>query len=127
MAPLTYLDTHVAAWLFAGEVAMLSAGARQALEKGDLLASPAVLLELQHLYETKRVGESGDHVLDDLRRRIGLRLCDLPFADVAHRALQQGWTRDPFDRLIVAQAMLRDSVLVTKDRRLRTHYRRAVW
>ena len=37
------------------------------------------------------------------------------------------WTRDPFDRIIVAQAKIRNSALVTRDREIRLHYSKAVW
>ena len=102
-------------------------GARRAIERGELIASPAVLLELQYLYETNRTSEPGARVVEDLRERLSLGICDLPFAEVVHRALDQNWTRDPFDRLIVAQAMLRNAALVTKDGHIRAHYRRSVW
>jgi PIN domain nuclease of toxin-antitoxin system len=127
MAAVAYLDTHVAAWLFAGDVARLSAAARDAIEEGDLLISPAVALELQYLYETKRVADKADLVVEDLRHRLSLRVCDLPFPDVARSALALSWTRDPFDRLIVAQASLREGRLVTKDRVLRKRYGGSVW
>ena len=39
----------------------------------------------------------------------------------------ESWTRDPFDRMIVAQAALREAPLLTKDRVLHEHYDRAVW
>jgi len=112
VAALTYLDTHVAAWLFAGRADLLSKNAQRAVREGDLLVSPAVLLELQYLYETKRTNEPGRRVIDDLRHRLGLRVCDLFFEDVVGRALEQRWTRDPFDRLIVGQATLRGAALV---------------
>ena len=115
------------AWLFAGETAVLSVAARRALERGELIASPAVLLELQYLYETNRTSEPAERVIEDLRERLSLRICDLAFADVVRRAIDQNWTRDPFDRLIVAQAMVRGATLVTKDAQIRAHYRRAVW
>lgn len=127
MAALAYLDTHVAAWLFAGDVARLSAAARVVIEEADLLVSPAVVLELQYLYETKRVADNAELVVEDLRHRLGVRVCDLPFPDVARRALALSWTRDPFDRLIVAQAAIRDATLVTKDRALRKRYGASVW
>ncbi len=127
MAAVAYLDTHVAAWLFAGDVTRLSAAARVAIEKDDLLVSPAVVLELQYLYETKRVADRAEVVVEDLRHRLNVRVCDLPFPDVARRALALSWTRDPFDRLIVAQAAVRDAKLVTKDRILRKRYRASVW
>jgi PIN domain nuclease of toxin-antitoxin system len=43
------------------------------------------------------------------------------------QALPLSWTRDPFDRLIVAQAAVRDAPLLTKDRAIRRRYRAAVW
>lgn len=127
MAAVAYLDTHVAAWLFAGDVTRLSAAARVAIEKDDLLVSPAVVLELQYLYETKRVADHAELVVEDLRHRLSVRVCDLPFPDIARRALALSWTRDPFDRLIVAQAAVRDAKLVTKDRILRKRYAASVW
>jgi len=54
-------------------------------------------------------------------------MCDLSFEDVARAALRESWTGDPFDRMIVAQARLREAALITKDRSIREHYSRAVW
>lgn len=56
-----------------------------------------------------------------------LLVCDLPFIDVVRRALALSWTRDPFDRLIVAQAAVRQAPLVTKDRTIGRRYRAGVW
>jgi len=66
-------------------------------------------------------------VLQALTQEAGLRVCDLPFADVIEMAQRESWTRDPFDRIIVGQAALRKASLVTKDATVRSHYRRAVW
>jgi PIN domain nuclease of toxin-antitoxin system len=41
--------------------------------------------------------------------------------------LQEKWTCDPFDRLIVANAKAAGAPLVTKDEGIRRHYRRAIW
>lgn len=127
MASVIYLDTHVVAWLFAGEHSHLSRSARLAIESHGLLISPAVLLELEYLYETKRTHTAGAAVVDDLRERIGLRVCELGFEAVARAALGQRWTRDPFDRLIVGQAAIQSAPLLTKDRRIRRHYSPAMW
>lgn len=127
MAAVSYLDTHVAAWLFAGEVTRFSAPARTAIESGDLLIAPAVMLELQYLYETKRVADSAEALVSDLQHRVMLRVCDLPFPDVARHALTISWIRDPFNRLIVAQAAARDARLITKDRVPRKRYSAVLW
>ena len=58
---------------------------------------------------------------------IGLRVCDLPFRTVVDHALAEHWTRDPFDRMIVANAKAVGALLVTKDERILEHYSRAVW
>ncbi len=127
MAAVAYLDTHVTAWLFAGHVHLVSAAARRAIEEHDLLVSPMVLLELQYLLEVKRITQTPDTILGALQTEIGLRVCDEPFPAVARIAVEHSWTRDPFDRMIVAQAALRQRPLVTKDDDIRSHYRNAVW
>jgi PIN domain nuclease of toxin-antitoxin system len=127
VAAIAYLDTHVVAWIFAGDVDRLSAAARASIEHDDLLISPAVVLELQYLHESKRIADGADVVVGDLQHRIMLRVCDLPFPDVARRARSLSWTRDPFDRLIVAQAAVRDAKLITKDRALRKRYSASLW
>jgi PIN domain nuclease of toxin-antitoxin system len=35
---------------------------------------------------------------------VGLRICELPFHVVVENAMAERWGRDPFDRLIVANA-----------------------
>jgi PIN domain nuclease of toxin-antitoxin system len=127
MASVIYADTHVVAWLFAGEVGLIPARARRLLEDRELVVSPMVALELEYLFETGRTAEPARPVLRALGRDLGLRLCDLAFPDVIEVACGQTWTRDPFDRVIVAQASLRKAPLVTKDTLMHRHYDRAVW
>lgn len=101
--------------------------ARKLIETERVLVSPLVLVELQYLIEIGRFTDSVDDVLRVLERDLGLRICDRPFEHVARRALLENWTRDPFDRLIVSQAALHEAPLVTRDRRIRRHYPRALW
>jgi len=127
MAPLIYLDTHVAAWMYAGRTDLLPTSVRSLLEEHDLLISPAVKLELQYLYEIRRTAEPARTVVAALERDVGLVVCDLPFREVVEVALAQSWTRDPFDRLIVSQAALRGLHLLTKDRNIRENFPEAIW
>jgi len=46
---------------------------------------------------------------------------------VAGAAVRQSWARDPFDRIIVAQAALRRAPLITRDADIRADYDRALW
>ncbi len=127
MAPLIYLDTHAMAWLYAGQAERLPTTARKAVNENRVLISPMVLVELQYLIEIGRFTDPVEQVVEILGRDLGLKVCDLPFPQVARRALDLSWTRDPFDRLIVSQASLREAPLVTKDREIHQHYPGAMW
>ena len=127
METLTYLDTHVVVWLYGGEVQRIPAPARHHLESSELRISPAVCLELQYLYEIQRVRAPALEVVSHLTQALGLKVCDLPFSRVTQAALEQSWTRDPFDRLITAQAACQQAWLLTKDETIGAHYPRALW
>jgi PIN domain nuclease of toxin-antitoxin system len=59
--------------------------------------------------------------------RIGLRICAKPIDEVVSRAIPYNWTRDPFDRLIVAHAALGDDLLISKDEAILDNYLHARW
>ena len=124
---VVHLDTHVVCWLYEGRTKLLSAPAAEAIEHGRLFVSPIVGLELQLLHEIGRISKGPEPVLRSLAADIGLQIEAASFAGVAAQARELSWTRDPFDRLIVAQARLARSPLVTKDALIRKHYPAAVW
>jgi PIN domain nuclease of toxin-antitoxin system len=127
VATVIYADTHVVAWLYAGRIDLIPSRARASLEDQPVLVSPMVAFELQYLFETGRTTAPAQRVLEALGGDIGLRLCDLPFPDVIEVAIRQSWTRDPFDRIIVAQAAVRRAPLISADAMIRAHYSRALW
>ena len=127
MATVIHLDTHVVVWLYAGDLRRFSPAARRRLDREELRISPMVALEVQYLHEVGRISEKADVVLSDLGRKLGLAQAEGDFSAVAAAAIDLGWTRDPFDRLIVAHAALSGAVLLTKDRTIRRSYRHAVW
>lgn len=127
MGLLSYLDTHIVVWLYSGEADLFSQKAKEQIENSDLYVSPTVLLELQYLFETKKILKHPHEILDDLVSRIGIRVCDLPFPQVVETALLENWTRDPFDRLIVAQALIRHAPLISKDKKIAKNYVNTVW
>jgi PIN domain nuclease of toxin-antitoxin system len=122
-----YLDTHVLVRLYLGEVRSLGPAARKALEEHELLASPAAVMELELLHEIGRLRTPAARLVSVLSNEVGLRICDLSFRAVVDHAWKESWVRDPFDRLIVANAKANDAPLVTKDERIRRHYSRAIW
>jgi PIN domain nuclease of toxin-antitoxin system len=127
VATLTHLDTHVVVWLVTGEHARLSESARDMIEEDRLEVSPMVGLELTYLCEVGRLEIDPAEILSELRRSIDLRECDEPFGNVASIARGLSWTRDPFDRLIVAQAVAAGARLVTRDDTIRHHFSYACW
>ena len=87
-----------------------------------------VLVELEYLFQIKRIVKPPMALLDQLETLIGLRMSDHPFAAVAKAAVFETWTRDPFDRLIVAQARSDGySGLVTADEKIQQNYSKTIW
>ena len=124
---MVYLDTHALIWVIQRDWDQLGPAARQAIEECDLVVSPAVVLELELLHEIGRLRTSALTVVDTLATDLGLRVCGLPFRTVVEYVLKEKWGRDPFDRLIVANAKAAEAPLVTKDARIRRHYSRVIW
>ena len=122
-----YLDTHVVIWLYQKDEQRISRLGRELIESSDLLVSPMVLLELEYLFETGRTSAPAAEVYDYLHHTIQIGVCSKPFAAVTRKSIGMKWTRDPFDRLITAQAALDESPLLTKDDTIRAHYPEAVW
>lgn len=125
---IAYLDTNVVLWLAGRDLARITPRAQDVVRQAGLLIAPMVLLELQYLFEIGKVALSSRDLLLKLRHDIQLQVCDLAFPLVAEAALDENWTREPFDRLIVAQAKANGfATLVTADAKIRKHYPRALW
>jgi PIN domain nuclease of toxin-antitoxin system len=122
-----YLDTHIIVWLYVGDLTKLSPNAREIINQNDLMISPMVCLELQYLKEIGRLTIDGQKITDYLVEAIQLKICDISFRDIITEANKLSWTRDPFDRLIVAHAITANCNLLTKDERIRNNFACAVW
>src|SRR5579863_665197 len=127
-AVILYLDTQVVVWLAAGEIDKISTAAADSIRKSNLLISPMVLLELEYLYEIKRLLKPPLALLNEVDTQIGLKVAEASFSAVLHTALFETWTHDPFDRVIVAHARTDGHApLVTSDVKIRDNYPRSVW
>jgi PIN domain nuclease of toxin-antitoxin system len=124
-----HLDTQVALWLYYRLDRQISRGAKAQLARAhDLRLSPLVVVEIEILIEIGRVKlKTADLLLHDLQERLDLELSDASAAAVAEAACRFAWTRDPFDRLIVANAMTDGAKLITADQVILRHFDQAVW
>lgn len=124
---MIYLDTHVVVWLYAGLLEKFSPEVQALMNEHDLVISPIVRLELAYLREIRRVKVDADTIINDLGNRVYLEVCPRSFDAVMRRAVSCTWTRDPFDRVIVAQAALGENILLTKDQSILKNYPFARW
>ena len=125
---IAYLDTHVAVWLAEGVTRKLPAAARRVIDRCSLRMSPMVVVELEYMHELGRGKLNAVQASAKLRAELGVEVCEYPFAKVAYAALHEKWTRDAFDRVIVAHARANASApLLTADERIREHYEQAIW
>lgn len=122
-----FLDTNAVIWLYQGELEKFSAELKQILEVNDLFISPLVKLELQYLFEVKRLREKAEKIMQSLYETIGLQIHNVPVTVLIEHALSENWTRDPFDRLITAHARLEDGYLITRDESIRNNYSKSLW
>jgi PIN domain nuclease of toxin-antitoxin system len=105
------LDTNAVVWLHRGHQRSRPL-ARQA---GALYVSPATLLELQFLVEIGRIRLAAGATIADLATDDRWVVDNPASAAWFERALDLSWTRDPFDRLLVAHAAIRGWRLATGD------------
>ena len=120
------LDTNVALWLL-GDHARVSGAAVEALEdeRNEIALSAASVWEIAIKRSLgKLTVEDGWSVA---LRRLGFD--PMPVTALHAEAVERlPWHhRDPFDRLLVAQALVEDRVLVSADSRLRTYDVDVLW
>ena len=125
---IAYLDTNVVVWLAQGSLDRISQKAQEHLNEAELLLSPIVLLELEYLFEVKRLRIGARDIFLKIEHELGVRRCDFTFSSIVSAALDEKWTRDPFDRMIVAHAKANGFAnLISADEEISQHYPRTIW
>lgn len=125
---ICYLDTQVAVWLAEANLKKISHKALSTIERAKVLISPMVVIEFGYLREIQRIQRSPEQIVYKLTTELQAEVCDYPFPIIAEMAVGETWTRDPFDRIIVAQARANGAAaLITKDQLIATHYPNTIW
>lgn len=123
---MVYLDTHITVWLFAGQIEKLSSKAQDLLNENEIHISPIVRLELLYLNEIMRITVTPSEIITELSNQIGLKICNKDFNSIISHSMAQNWTRDPFDRIIVANAAMNQDYLLTKDQTILENYKKSL-
>ncbi len=123
------VDTHAFLWFVAGDT-RLSSAARRAIEAADgqWWLSAASVWEMAIKCSLGRLtlpAPANEYIADKVRR--GLRVLAVEWAHAAAVEALPFHHRDPFDRLIVAQARAERLAVVTKDRVFADYGVRVVW
>jgi len=121
-----YLDTNILVWLYTKKRSAFSRKVLTLIENNDLITGEINILELEYLEEIGRAKESGAAVYNSLKSSMGLQLVDVSSRAIL-KAMEIGWTRDLFDRITVAGAMVLGTKLVTKDGHILDNFDLAVW
>lgn len=120
------IDTHVAIALFKTRMTGISNSARRLIDSAVVCYSPIVSFELELLHEIGRIRLGAQEICSFLDRELQITESPERLSDIVRHALPLRFTRDPFDRLIVAHADLLRAPLITLDERMHQHYRRAI-
>ena len=119
MGTVNYLlDTHTFLWAVRGS-SKLSSIALKALKDANAIKyiSPASAYEIMNKYRIGKLSEFEDVAKDYFSHVKTLRAIELPIeGSHAHYAGEFEWEhRDPFDRLLAAQAFIENLTLITND------------
>lgn len=115
------LDTHFLLWVVLDVPRLAEFPWLEAYRPWGI--SPVSFLEIQFLAEVGRLevrhAEFTTAVSSDPRFVVD----EVPLVPLVEKALPLSWTRDPFDRLLVAHSEARRTPLCTLDRRMRAEHR----
>jgi PIN domain nuclease of toxin-antitoxin system len=121
------LDTHILIWIYKEQFSKFSKKLFDIIEESDLYISPIVELELQYLYEIGRLKDSPQKIIFDLQKFLEIEILETSFSDIIFEAKKILWTRDAFDRIIIATSMVEKMKLLTADQKIIKNSSLAEW
>ena len=110
------LDTHTLIWWLTDDERLPRLTYREIADEGnDKLVSAASVWEIAIKYRAGKLEETGRLVLDMPGVIEGQGFEELPITvdDGVRAGMLPGYHRDPFDRMLIAQALARNMVLVS--------------
>ncbi|MDE0164820.1 MAG: type II toxin-antitoxin system VapC family toxin [Bryobacterales bacterium] len=124
------LDTHAFFWWFSGN-SRLSLPARQAIEDdgNDVMVSAASAWEIATKHRLGKLPGAEALVLDITGAIAEQNFMELPITveEAARAGALPGLHRDPFDRMLIAQALARNLVLISSESLFDRYGVRRLW
>jgi len=107
------LDTHLLLWAF-GQPARLSAAARKQIEEGEVYISAASIWEISIKAALGKLKADPAEILAAVEPS-GFTLLDITGEHAARTMELPQHHKDPFDRMLIAQASCEPMILLTND------------
>lgn len=114
------LDTHFLLWVVLGSSRLEAFPWLEDYRPWGI--SPVSFLEIQFLAEAGRLEVENPDFMEQVGRDDRFLVDEPPVLALVKQALDLSWTRDPFDRLLVAHSATRRTPLCTTDRTVRRHH-----
>ena len=124
------LDTHALIWWLTDDERLPRLTYREIADEGnDKLVSAASVWEIAIKYRAGKLEEAGRLVLDMPGVIEGQGFEELPITvdDGVRAGMLPGYHRDPFDRMLIAQALARNLVLVSGESLFDRYGVRRLW
>jgi len=124
------LDTHTLLWAFAADPA-LSPSARTLIADigNEILVSAASVCEIAIKVRLGKM-PTGEVLLNEIERYlavVGFEGLPISLAHAARAGAFRGEHRDPFDRMLIAQAQAENLPIVSNDRIFDAYYVERIW
>ena len=125
------LDSHVFLWALL-QPEKLSEKVRLILENSNnnIFVSAVTFWEISMKFDRNKLDLNGISPTDlpALAEQTGFELLPLMTPEAAnYHQLQASWHRDPFDRLVAAQALAEDLTVITRDRQIAAFGCKILW
>jgi PIN domain nuclease of toxin-antitoxin system len=115
------LDTHFLLWLILGSKRL--AQFPWIDQYRPFGVSAISFLEIQFLAEIGRLTVRNPEFMSTVMADTRFIVDDIPVGNLVRHSFKLDWTRDPFDRLLVAHSLARRLPFCTADRDIRNHHR----